>query len=367
MAETKELMTAADFSVPDVVDHISKIRDLMKAVMVEGLHYGVIPGTDKPSLLQPGAQKLCLAFRIGDKNIELVERDLGGSHREYRIRKQMIHLPSGTVLCETWGSCSTMESRYRWRRSGELVGDVPVSYWKISRDDLVAREDELVRIFGPGKYRLRKSEGQWKAERLSGKEERTENQDLADCYNTILQIADKRAYVRGTIKALAASDLFMHEQEDSDDDDEDGSAGARSQAAGAKDKIAEASTRQVLIERIARAVDGDENKKFFTDGERKTYSAKIKFGGPAGKPLPTGELEKFAEQIEAALAGRKAGSSNSLNAAAEAGWNEAPPIADPTPVTSPRPVSSEIKKSPMGSPLPTGGAKQPEQGKLDIF
>ena len=58
--EAKELMVG--HSVADVSNQVDTIQELMRTVMVEGSHIGLNPGTEKPPLLQPGAQKLCLTF-----------------------------------------------------------------------------------------------------------------------------------------------------------------------------------------------------------------------------------------------------------------------------------------------------------------
>ena len=58
----------------DIREQVQLIQDVMKEVMQEGQHYGVIPGTErkdkdgkdisKKTLLKPGAEKLCLTFRL---------------------------------------------------------------------------------------------------------------------------------------------------------------------------------------------------------------------------------------------------------------------------------------------------------------
>src|SRR5215469_7487277 len=50
------------------------LRDMMKAVLHEGTDYGVIPGTNKPSLLKPGAEKLLQWFGFGH-SMERVEAE----------------------------------------------------------------------------------------------------------------------------------------------------------------------------------------------------------------------------------------------------------------------------------------------------
>lgn len=333
MEETKDLMVG--HSTTDVANQMDKIQDLMATVMQEGAHYGVIPGTEKPTLLQPGAQKLCLTFGIGDKDLEMNERELPGGHREYKFHKEFYHRESGKVITEAWGMCSTMESRYRWRKSYEPVGDVPKGYWQIPKDDMTGKEEFLVGLLGPGKYRVRKIEGEWKVVRLG--EERIENLDIADTYNTVMAIADKRCYVRGVIKALAASDLFTHDIEDFDQDGGDGmSLGGGRKGGGSKggsgkagkggkgkggnvakerkERMAKETERQDFIEKIALSIAGKETTLYFTEKERGVYASEIKGGGPSGGSLPTEDLKKLVEEVEAELAKRKAMPEDKLNA-----------------------------------------------------
>jgi hypothetical protein len=78
------------------------------------------------------------------------------------------------VLGSGMGSCSTMETKYRYR-------------WK--------------------------GEGRNKA--------RTENPDIADVYNTCLKMGVKRAQIAATLTVTGASDIFAPEPEDDDDPKDD--------------------------------------------------------------------------------------------------------------------------------------------------
>ncbi|HEV8714663.1 MAG TPA: hypothetical protein VGX03_17765 [Candidatus Binatia bacterium] len=51
--ETKEGTT---LTVQDIKVQVQLIQEVMQAVMQEGYHYGVIPGTEKPTLLKSGAE-----------------------------------------------------------------------------------------------------------------------------------------------------------------------------------------------------------------------------------------------------------------------------------------------------------------------
>src|SRR3990172_6279295 len=99
-----------------VKQQIQVIQKVMREAMVAEVHFGVIPGTNKPTLLKAGAEKLCLTFRLSPTYV-VTKTDLGHDHREYEVRCTLTHIPSQRVFGEGVGVCSTMESKYRWRKS----------------------------------------------------------------------------------------------------------------------------------------------------------------------------------------------------------------------------------------------------------
>ena len=49
----------------DILAQVKLIQDVTSRVMHEGEHFGVVPGCGtKKTLLQPGAQKLCMTFKL---------------------------------------------------------------------------------------------------------------------------------------------------------------------------------------------------------------------------------------------------------------------------------------------------------------
>lgn len=105
-------------SVGELLTHVNTVQQVMKHVMKDGEHFGKVPGCgDKPTLLQPGAQKLMLTFRMTpDYKMEVI--DLPREHREYRVICNLLN-SSGHFIGAGNGSASTMESKYRFRK-GEL-------------------------------------------------------------------------------------------------------------------------------------------------------------------------------------------------------------------------------------------------------
>jgi len=192
-------------SPAQVSEQIRMIQAVMRANMTEGEHYGKIPGTGrdaKPTLLKSGAEKLCLLFRLAPEyQVETLE--LQGAHREVRVQCKLIQISTQRYFGSGVGSCSTLESKYRYRsdvvqtEEGKPM-EVPGKYWQ-SRDPA---------ILGGPDYRPTKKDGKWLVVK------KVENPDLADVYNTVLKMAKKRAYIDATLSATAASDIFTQDLED---------------------------------------------------------------------------------------------------------------------------------------------------------
>ena len=102
-------------SVQDVRQQVGLIQHILKEVMQPNQHYGVIPGTEKPSLLKAGAEKLCLTFRLDPQYEVTQERD--GLHLTVTSKCTLFHIPSGQRFGSGMGSCSTRESKYAYRKA----------------------------------------------------------------------------------------------------------------------------------------------------------------------------------------------------------------------------------------------------------
>lgn len=200
-------------SVEQVRTQVNLIQAVMASVMKEGQHYGKIPGCgDKPTLLKPGAEKLSLTFRLRlviDNNRDVSFTDMGGGHREIRVYCHILN-SEGVEMSTGVGSCSTMESKYRYRGgekkpTGKMV---PKEYWNLKKEGKI---QEALDIIGGKGFGVAKIDGTWQVIEFG---EKMENPDIADTYNTVLKIAKKRAYIDGILSATAASDIFTQDIED---------------------------------------------------------------------------------------------------------------------------------------------------------
>jgi hypothetical protein len=206
------------YSANEIQMQVNLIQEVMKKVMKDGTHYGRIPGCgDKKVLLKPGAEKLSLTFHLrpvidNDRDIR-VEQILGHEgHVEKTVYCHILN-SSGLEIATGIGSCSTMESKYRYRGgekkpTGELV---PKEYWNLRKE---GQTTEAQQLLGGPRYGASKIDGVWQICEFG---EKMENPDIADTYNTVLKMAKKRAYVDGILSATAASDIFTQDIIDEED------------------------------------------------------------------------------------------------------------------------------------------------------
>lgn len=103
------------------VGRYNEIVKFVKQLMKPTIHYGVIQGTDKPTLLKPGAEMLTTFFGLTPRFVTVKEiedwtgQDHGGEPFFYYHHR--CQLWRGDIMvAEADGSCNSHESRYRWRR-----------------------------------------------------------------------------------------------------------------------------------------------------------------------------------------------------------------------------------------------------------
>src|SRR3990167_8783440 len=116
-------------------------QQLVHQHLVKDHDYGTIPGTQKRTLLKPGAEKLGKLLDRADcylteGSVEDWDRPLFS----YTIKCQLKRMDGG-IVAEGLGQCSTMEDRYRWR-------------WVFDRDiPQDTAKESLIRRTGQGKDR----------------------------------------------------------------------------------------------------------------------------------------------------------------------------------------------------------------------
>jgi hypothetical protein len=181
-------------SIETIEARRSAIFQLMKKVMKKGIDYGIVPGTDKPSLFKAGAEKLCALFQLAPR-IHVNDLSTPDTIR-YQVKVEL-YTQSGIFVAEGIGAASSAESKYQWRAA-------------VCREEFdITPEDRRRTVF------KRKSDGG----HYTILQVRTSPED-AD--NTVIKMTKKRALIDAVLTATAASDIFTQdiEIEDQDDDDE---------------------------------------------------------------------------------------------------------------------------------------------------
>lgn len=180
--------------------------------MVEGQDYGKIPGTDKPTLLKPGAEKLIDLFNCTPEFTlvpEFSREDFAVGFFKYTFRCRILSRGTNAVLAEGFGSANSREQRYRWRTASRKCPGCQA-------EAIIQGKSE----YGGGWVCFKKKGGC--GAKFSGDDTRitsqpvgrVENEDIADLDNTILKMAKKRAQVDAAISLTRCSDMFTQDVED---------------------------------------------------------------------------------------------------------------------------------------------------------
>jgi len=91
---------------------IRQFQQIIRQSFVEGHDYGVIPNTDKPTLLKPGAEKILMLLGLRSE-FDIVDstRDFEKGFFEYQIRCRLLH--GDMIITEGLGAANTREAKYR--------------------------------------------------------------------------------------------------------------------------------------------------------------------------------------------------------------------------------------------------------------
>jgi len=255
MTEGKELIPVvpgvsplAVMPVMDVAQAIERHKQMVRLVTSEMWHKGTdsgeIPGTDKPTLLLPGAQKLGFFFGLSPRYElqEQIEDWTGAQHGgeplfSYTYKCILYH--GDLLVAEAIGDCNSWEAKYRYRwvsrhevptgldpetlkkRGGRVTEfdfaidkaetggkyGKPAEYWQQFRDAIAnGTATKLKRETRGGK--------QLDAWEIDVTVYRIPNDDIFSQINTLKKMAQKRAYVGCIITATNGSEFFAQDMED---------------------------------------------------------------------------------------------------------------------------------------------------------
>ena len=181
----------------------------LKNRLVEGVDYATIEGVDRPSLLQPGAERLRLAFGHTERTTtEII--DMGNGHKMF-LSKCEVYDSEGKYITTGEAIVSTQEEKYGKRfvdPSCPECGNTTIKRSKFPKNG-----DKgwycYAKIGGCGAEFY--STDQRITSQPVGK---VDNPNIADTYHTCLMMSRKRAFVAGERRATGASRYFTQDVEE---------------------------------------------------------------------------------------------------------------------------------------------------------
>lgn len=178
-------------TVKQATQRYAEMQKFVKKVLKESVDFGVIPGTDKPTLLKAGAEKFALFFGLGIEH-ELVDCTEDWEHGFFNYRYKVVarDLRSGKIKATGEGSCNSMEKKYRIRHIPEFKATAEEKANVIRSEEKTSKKGN--------KYTM-----------LT-----VENDDPYSIVNTLQKMAYKRALVAAVLVAANASDYFTQDMED---------------------------------------------------------------------------------------------------------------------------------------------------------
>jgi hypothetical protein len=207
-AQGNELAAYGDYNIAHVVGQTKAIAEVMRAVMKDGEHYGVIPGTSgKPTLLQPGAEKILMLFWL-EAEFVTEHREVRDDFIMYEVKCILKHRRTGEKWGEGIGACNSKEKRYQSQTNEKVCP-------KCSKPAIIKGKKE----YGGG-WLCWDKKGGCKAkfaendEAITSQEGQTKKDSVYDLQNTLYKMACKRAKVSAVLTSTAASDTFTQDLED---------------------------------------------------------------------------------------------------------------------------------------------------------
>ena len=210
----QDLFIAPVVDVRSAMVAYQAMKEFVEGVLRKDVDFGVIPGTDKPTLLKPGAEKLSRFFGMSlaqetlDKIMDWTGQDHGGEPFFF-YRYKAIASRNGTMIAEGIGSCSSWEKKYRYRKAERVCP-------ACGQAAIIKGKPE----YGGGWICFHKKGGcgaKFKADDPAIKDQQVgqvANSDPADTVNTIDKMAQKRAIIAAVLLACNASEYFTQDVED---------------------------------------------------------------------------------------------------------------------------------------------------------
>lgn len=216
------MMSEADFERRLAALKVGQARmaRIQREMMTEDEDFGVIPGTAKPTLLKPGAEKLCQAYGLTPTFTRQILEGDGVSRPHLRVVTDCrLHLgdADGPVVGSGAGAANSWERKHRYRNqqracpSCGVIGSIKRS--KFAEGEQAADWYCYDKAGGCG-AKFVATDRAIVGQDTTGQ---VDNPDPYDLENTLIKMSEKRAYIDATLRATATSGLFTQDLEDQEE------------------------------------------------------------------------------------------------------------------------------------------------------
>jgi hypothetical protein len=212
-------MGAGEFSVSPqtALDQIHEVQAVFKDVMKSGEHYGVIPGSSKPTLLKPGAELLANMYQYAADEIDIVNQveqwDVPVTATTFPLFRYMIrvtlHDKNGRIMARGLGECNSFEAKYRWRSSEKVCPACGKATIIKGKAEYGGGWLCYAKKGGCG-LKLKDDDPYIKSQAVG----KVANDGIFDLVNTLLKMAKKRAFIDAVLSATRTSGIFTQDIED---------------------------------------------------------------------------------------------------------------------------------------------------------
>ncbi|MDA3730033.1 hypothetical protein PBV87_00710 [Niameybacter massiliensis] len=170
-------------AVTQTMQKIGTFQSIVQQALKQEHDYGIIPGTNKPTLLKPGGEKICMMMGINPEydfldKIEDYQKGFFAYNIKCTLKKLDMNVAQGV------GSCNSYEKKYRWVNVDTLPDGVDPT-----------TVENVTDKYGRHKYKI-------------------PNPNVCDLANTILKMAKKRAFIDAVLQVASLSDVFTQDLED---------------------------------------------------------------------------------------------------------------------------------------------------------
>lgn len=215
---------AMGYSPAEAKRRLDELQAFVRQSMVEGVDYGTVAGSEKKSLLQPGAQKLAELYGLTHRFLVTdAVKDWENGFFYFEMKCELRNRDERFVG-EGVGSCNSRENRYgvRWVYERDLPPGTDTSKLKSKQQPRWCFASEVPGTFDKAKLTRqtrtsRKTTQPYDVYLVPGIVDvlyAVPNEDVYTLVNTIHKMACKRSLVHSVVGVTRSSGIFTQDRED---------------------------------------------------------------------------------------------------------------------------------------------------------